>query len=53
MTFLPVLIYSIHRLRKQKMIKLINDNFDTVILPILFVLGAVVVALDLFYWRAV
>ena len=35
------------------MIDFINDNFDTVILPILFVLGAVVVALDLFYWRAV
>jgi len=35
------------------MIKLINDNFDTVILPILFALGMVVVVLDLFYWRAV
>jgi hypothetical protein len=37
----------------KKMIKLINDNFDTVILPILFVLGAVVIALDLFFWRTV
>jgi hypothetical protein len=35
------------------MIKLINDNFDTVILPILFALGMVVVVLDLFFWRAV
>jgi hypothetical protein len=35
------------------MIDFINDNFDTVILPILFVLGSVVVALDLFFWRAV
>jgi hypothetical protein len=35
------------------MIKLINDNFDTVILPILFALGMVVVVLDLMVWRAV
>jgi hypothetical protein len=35
------------------MIDFINDNFDTVILPILFVLGSVVVALDLFFWRTV
>jgi hypothetical protein len=35
------------------MIKLINDNFDTVILPILFALGMVVVVLDLFFWRTV
>ena len=35
------------------MIDFINDHFDSTILPILFVLGAVVIALDLFYWRAV
>jgi hypothetical protein len=35
------------------MIDFINDNFDTVILPILFALGMVVVVLDLFFWRAV
>jgi hypothetical protein len=35
------------------MIDFINDNFETTILPILFVLGAVVVALDLFFWRTV
>ena len=35
------------------MIKLINDNFDTVILPVLFALGMVVVVLDLMVWRAV
>ena len=37
----------------KKMIKFINDHFDTVILPILFALGTVVIVLDLFYWRAV
>jgi len=35
------------------MIDFINDNFETTILPILFVLGSVVVALDLFFWRAI
>jgi hypothetical protein len=35
------------------MIDFINDNFETTILPILFVLGSVVVALDLFFWRTV
>ena len=35
------------------MIDFINDHFDSTILPILFALGAVVIALDLFYWRAV
>jgi hypothetical protein len=35
------------------MIDFINDNFDTVILPILFALGMVVVVLDLFFWRTV
>jgi|TARA_B110000503_G_C6803190_1_gene271959 hypothetical protein len=35
------------------MIKFINDHFDTVILPILFALGTVVIVLDLMVWRAV
>jgi hypothetical protein len=35
------------------MIDFINDNFETTILPILFALGSVVVALDLFFWRTV
>jgi hypothetical protein len=35
------------------MIDYINENFDTVILPILFAVGMVVVILDLFFWRAV
>ena len=35
------------------MIDFINEHFETTILPILFVLGAVVVALDLFFWRTV
>jgi hypothetical protein len=35
------------------MIDFINDRFETVILPILFALGMVVVTLDLMVWRAV
>jgi hypothetical protein len=35
------------------MIDFINDRFETVILPILFALGLVVVTLDLMVWRAV
>ena len=35
------------------MIDYINDRFETVILPILFALGLVVVTLDLMVWRAV
>jgi hypothetical protein len=35
------------------MIDFINDHFESTILPILFVLGSVVVTLDLFFWRAV
>lgn len=35
------------------MIDFINDHFDTVILPILFALGTVVIVLDLMVWRAV
>ncbi len=35
------------------MINFINDHFDTVILPILFALGLVVVILDLIVWRAI
>jgi hypothetical protein len=35
------------------MIDYINENFETIVLPIVFALGAVVLVLDLFYWRAV
>jgi hypothetical protein len=35
------------------MIDFINEHFDSVILPILFAIGAVVLVLDLMVWRPV
>jgi hypothetical protein len=34
------------------MIDFINDRFDTVVLPVMFVIGLAVVILDLMVWRA-
>jgi hypothetical protein len=35
------------------MIDFINEHFDSVILPVLFALGMVVIVLDLMVWRPV